>query len=154
MRANERASDPSWMYYAWREYGEHEISGAEDNPRIQEYRRYSLEQVVHDEVPWCSDFMNWVLREAGYQITKSSRARSWAEMVHNVVRRLDEPQYGAITVFWRGDFHGWQGHVAFYLGDVRDNIAVLGGNQNNQVGVNLYPKRRLLGYYWPLAVNE
>ena len=42
-----------------------EISGNEDNPVILKYADESgIAGVSHDEVPWCSIFVNWCCKKA------------------------------------------------------------------------------------------
>ena len=60
----------------------------------------------------------------------------------------DELQKGDILIFRRGS-EWWQGHVGFYVGTEivrgRKYYRVLGGNQDNEVNISLYPEYRLLG---------
>lgn len=94
-------------------------------------------------IEWCAGFLNAVLDEVGKPGAGSVSehpllARSflkWGESVD------DNPKEGDIIVFPRGN-QGWQGHVGIYLYTVtRDGIdyfAILGGNQDNSVNVQLF----------------
>jgi len=134
-----------WMDIAVCELGEHELAGFAANKRIAEYLR-GIGANESDETPWCSAFVNWVLKRAGYAVTGRANARSWMSYGEYV----QYPRYGAIAVFWRATPAGSLGHVAFYLRTEGANIKVLGGNQDNSVCAALYPRARLLGYRWPV----
>ena len=66
-----------WMNIANGEKGQAEIKGSKHNPRIVEYHQSTLLKASDDEEPWCSSFVNWVMRQTGYQGTNSARAISW-----------------------------------------------------------------------------
>lgn len=136
-----------WIDVAVRELGVTEVTGPRTNKRIAEYLK-GVGATESDETPWCSAFVNWVLRRAGYASTSRANARSWLKYGEE----LAAPQYGAVTVFWRGEPTGWQGHVAFFLADAGDYVKVLGGNQQNSVCAALYPRTRVLGYRWPVLM--
>lgn len=102
-------------------------------------------------VEWCAAFVNAVLEQN--RISGSSRvseypltARSfleWGQPVdHENIRR------GDIVIFPRGS-ESWQGHVGFFWGKVdrngREYWQILGGNQGNRVGIELYRADRALG---------
>jgi len=135
-------NDPAWLQVAARELGQHEIPGAQDNPRILEYGTAVDLRVDHDEIPWCSCFVNWAMREAGYQRTRSALAASWLQ--------YGMPAYdaarGAIVVLRRkgatsdvatGSATG--NHVGFLLSTSRTYVEVLGGNQHDAVKVSQFP---------------
>lgn len=106
---------------------------------------------------WCAAFVNTILENSGYESTKSLDmsyplvARSYLMYDSGVLEQ--ELQYGDIMVFRRGNSH-WQGHVGFYMG--RETIKgktyyrILGGNQDDQVSIALYPANKLLGIRRPL----
>jgi uncharacterized protein (TIGR02594 family) len=131
------------MDIAKRELGTAEIPGASNNnPRILSYIAvcgYSY----GDETPWCSAFVNWVLRQVGYSRTSNLRARSWLHW-----GQPSGPCYGAITVLTRTSDPG-SGHVGFLVREAGQQILLLGGNQANQVSVAWFPRIQLLGYRWP-----
>jgi uncharacterized protein (TIGR02594 family) len=137
----------NWMEIATCELGEHEIPGAKANKRILEYSK-GVGSFDSDEIPWCSAFVNWVLKRAGYQITGRANARSWLEYGLTI----GEPEYGDIVVFWRNQPDSVFGHVAFYLCDAGNKLKVLGGNQGNSICAALYPKTRVLGFRRPIKV--
>lgn len=138
-----RAGDAAWYAIAWGERGVREVAGPRDNPRIEEYQRATNYHADSDEVAWCSSFANWVMKTAGIRGTGLANARSWLDWG----QRLSTPKRGAIVVLRRGE--PWQGHVAFYVGERNGRLALLGGNQENQVKISYYDKSRLLSYRWP-----
>lgn len=95
------------------------------------------------ETEWCAAFVNSMLQYNNIPGTDSLVARSFLKWGKSVT----EPKLGDIVIFSRGN-EGWQGHVAFFIDyieiDGRQYIAVLGGNQNNQVSIKEYPTSRLL----------
>lgn len=135
---------PDWLQVAMRELGVKEVRGGEC-ARILEYFTATSCPAREDEVPWCSAFVNWVLRTAQMRGTGSARARSWLEWgVH-----LSAPRLGCVVVFSRGS-SPTQGHVGFYLGEgPAGQIRVLGGNQRDEVCIATYPASKVLGYRWP-----
>jgi|GEM_PF-5641161 len=135
-----------WLKIAWRELGVTETPGTTHNPRIVEYLQTTTlgrPENERDETPWCSAFVNWVLKKAGVKPrTNSAWARSW--LTWGVA--TDNPIPGTIAVFSRGQNAG---HVGFYLDEDQDRIKILGGNQANAVSVAWYPRSTLLGYREP-----
>lgn len=140
---------PIWMNIAENERGIAELKNG-DNPRIIEYHRTTLLNAKNDETPWCSSFVNWVLKQAGFEITKSAAARSWLK--YGTV--LEKSKFGAITILSRGSNLA-SGHVGFYYGqNDKNNFFLLGGNQSDKVSVQIFPNNRILGFRWPLKKGE
>lgn len=131
--------------------GLREIPGTKSNPQILGMLKLVDEWPEDDEVPWCSAFVNYIAWLLGLPQSRSLRARSWL----GVGRPVLNPQVGFdIVILKRGgpnepgpDVLDARGHVGFYAGtDVGEKIAVLGGNQDDQVRVSLYPRERVLGF--------
>lgn len=137
----EAAKLPLYYEIARKEIGVKEISGKSHNPRIIEYHTATALKATEDEVSWCSAFANWCLLKAGVKGTNNAAARSFLKWGKSV---KEDPKEGDICIFWRGSPESWQGHVGFYVREDLINIYVLGGNQNNSVCVQAYPKSRLL----------
>jgi uncharacterized protein (TIGR02594 family) len=133
------------------EAGVREAAGKRDNPRVLEYLRSVQGRrppwFVRDSTPWCSAFANWTVQGVGIAGTGKPNARSWLSWGIEV----DHPCDGAVAVLWRGVPAGPQGHVAFVCDPFPrpGRIQLLGGNQGNRVGLQLYPLRRVLGYRVP-----
>jgi len=125
--------------------GVKEVPGKGDNPFILGMLRLDSEWPQHDEVPWCSAFMNFVAWMLRLPRSKSLLARSWLDVglpVANPIPGWD------VVIFWRGyKDDGRTGHVGFYAGtDESGNILVLGGNQGNMVSIAPYDRTKVLGY--------
>lgn len=94
------------------------------------------------KTPWCAAFANAVLKKTGKRGTGSLAANSftsWGKKTHN-------PKNGDIVVLKPGRRY----HVGFYVGTVKRNgrtyVAVLGGNQSNQVKISYYPASKVVAY--------
>jgi uncharacterized protein (TIGR02594 family) len=135
---------PQPLSKAFEELGQAEVLGDADNPRIQEYLASVGMPSVHDEIPWCSAFVNWTMKQCGILGTNKPNARSWLAWG----TAIPSPVLGSVTVFSRGT-SSWEGHVAFFLDRGPGLIYVLGGNQGNRVSVTSEPESRLLGYRLP-----
>jgi uncharacterized protein (TIGR02594 family) len=67
-----------WMDIAVAELGVHEDSlPGQHNARIVEYHQTTTLKSTDDETPWCSAFVNWVMRQSGRTGTDSAAAKSW-----------------------------------------------------------------------------
>lgn len=138
--------DPKWLALARAEIGTKEIAGPEHNPAVLGYfRDAGFPEINDDETAWCAGFCNAILERAGYNGSKSLAARSFLTWGKEVTK----PYPGCIVVFWRVSPRSWQGHCAFYVGETKTHVKVLGGNQANAVNITEYPKSQLLGYRKP-----
>jgi uncharacterized protein (TIGR02594 family) len=135
----------TWLTIAEDEIGEKEVPGLNHNPRIIEYHRETTLSATTDEVPWCSSFVNWVMKRAGYTPTRSAAARSWATYGKDT-----PPVQGCIVVLTRNG----GGHVGFYVKSSANYVWVLGGNQSNAVNISAYPKSRVIAYRVPKQMNN
>lgn len=129
--------------FALKEYGTWEWPGKEHNPKVLKYsKEIGLKWVKDDETAWCSLFVNWCLKKAGYPITGEVRARSFEK--YGAVTK--KPELGDLCVFWRVTKESGLGHVGFYVSETQKYIYVLGGNQSDQVNIQKYSKANLLSY--------
>jgi len=141
---------PKWLELAWRDDGIREKKGSLSNPKVMRYYRdVGADWVKGDDVAWCAAFVGSCLERAGLGSTRSLMARSYLKWG----RKLNQPRRGAIAVFSRGSNKAL-GHVGFYIGENARSIFLLGGNQNDSVGIGTYPKSRLLGLRWPKGGRE
>jgi len=125
------------------QYGIKEVLGTENNPEIMKYfHEIGQSWVQGDETAWCSAFVNWCAKNAGYQYTGKLNARSWL----NIGKKVKDIHEADIVVFWRVDPNGWQGHVGIPIVEDESFIWVLGGNQSNMVRISAYNKDQLLAY--------
>lgn len=140
-----------------------EMPGNKEHPRIVQYHlattfgsltnnrtgRMQLRN-IHDEVAWCSSFVNWCLVQVGIMGTESAGAASWLRW-----GRPCQPKLGAITVIYNAtaakslSMTGY--HVGFLLSATGRYYELLGGNQGNSVQNRKYPTKswNLKGCRWP-----
>ena len=138
---------PVWMPVAWSQWHIREVTGARHNPQIIEYHRSTRLKATSDEIAWCSSFVNWVFQQVNVERTESAAARDWLQWGI----AIDEPVYGALVIFDRSTrLRPRGGHVGFAVGRSSSNrVAVYGGNQKNEVCVDVYDTKPVLGYRWP-----
>lgn len=113
------------------------------SPVVTEARRWLGKNPTGQARLWCARFMNFVLARTGYAGTGSDAAKSFAAYGH----RISGPQYGAIAVLSRKG----GGHVGVVTGVDRNGnpILIAGNNGRRQVGISVYPKRRVIAYVLP-----
>ena len=125
---------PKYMLIALGELGQKEVAGAADNPRIVEYHSATSYKATDDETPWCSSFVNWVMKQAGIARTNSAAALQWRDWGMKIDPK--KMKYGDVLVWNHG--HG-RGHVAFFVGRADNgDILALGGNQSNSVNIGRF----------------
>ena len=158
-KANNPSKDPAWLKIALREEGVAEMSGDQHTARILEYLQtcegLSQADASKDETAWCSAFACWVMEQDGRKSPRTAWAKSWKDWGKQ--EPADKPRRGAVAVFSRKSASTNGGHVGFFLEDLGDKIALLGGNQSNRVKISNYPKDgvlgafsyKLLSYRWP-----
>lgn len=143
---------PEWLKIAEGEIGQHEVRGGE-NPRIIAYHAATTLGAKEDEVPWCSSFVNWCMKQSGIQGTGSAAAISWASWGV----RLTEPRVGCITVIRQrkkgqdqatGSSSG--NHVGFFNKIENGRIFLTGGNQSDSVKVSSFglASYDVIAYRW------
>jgi len=89
------APSAPWMDIATAELGVHEDSlPGQHNARILEYHQTTTLKATDDETPWCSSFVNWVIRQSDRTGTNSAAAKSWL----NWGVEATNPTPGAIVV--------------------------------------------------------
>lgn len=141
---------PQWLAEAWREFGQREIAGSAENPRIVAlYRDAGHGEIQDDETAWCAAFTGACLKRAGVMPSGSLMARSYLTW-GTPSRRA---QTGSIAVLSRGGDPA-SGHVGFVIGETADSVILLGGNQSDAVSVAAFAKDRLLGLRWPMPNEE
>ena len=113
------------------------------NPRIVLYHSCAGRSQT-DEIPWCSAFVNWCMRQAQINGTGHPGARSWLQWGQS----LPKPVFGSVTVLTRPGA-AWYGHVGFYVGMWHDKVCLVGGNQDSRVKIKPYPISQVLGHRWP-----
>lgn len=138
-----------WMAIAEAELGVREIAGPRAQERILGYWKIcGHAHQSSDEVAWCAIFVGAMLTLAGYNHTKSAMARSYL----NYGKKLDGPEVGAIAVLARGKPPS--GHVAFVAGASATHVLLLGGNQGDAVKSVWFPRKDVIGYRMPTALDR
>ena len=126
-------SSAKWMSIAEKEIGQEEIPGNAHNSQIIAYHATTTLKATKDETPWCSSFVNWVLKQAGIKGTNSAAAISWQNW-----GKATSLQPGAVLVLHnikaQNSSLSYSGnHVAFLIKETATHYHVLGGNQRNKV---------------------
>ncbi len=136
---------------AQRFVGFREVSGTMDNPQILAMLRLVLPDADHDEVAWCSAFVNYVAWLLRLPRSGSARARSWLH-VGQVIPIRDAEVGFDIVVLQRGaggqpgpEVINAPGHVGFFAGSADNMVSLLGGNQGDSVNVSPFQASRVLG---------
>lgn len=139
----EKLEVPNWIKTALKEVGTKEIHGKNHSARVLEYHDTSAGDYSTDEVPWCGSFVNWVmLHHSKETVRYPERAKSWLSFGKTSII----PVVGSIAVKSRAG----GGHVCFVIGkDMEGNLYCLGGNQNNEVNIQLYKKEVFLDFRVP-----
>lgn len=120
--------------------GRKEFAGERDNPLILGMLQLDDSWPEHDEIPWCSAFVNFICFCCKLPRSKSLGARSWLSIGQPVL--LDAAKKGFdIVIFERGI----GGHVAFFDSVNDKSVFVLGGNQSDQVSYASFPRTRVMG---------
>ena len=155
---------PRWLSLARAELGQSEISGrrgGHNDVIVSYWRRGGIArrdgtswEPGNDETPWCAAFMGAILTEAGLAGTHSAMARSyetWGEAVATGERphRWASIPLGAVVVLNRPGAGAQSGHVAFAAGASERSVRLLGGNQNDAVSEDWFPKTRIIAVRWP-----
>ena len=126
-------------------FGVKEIEGEQDNKTIMTFfKETGNGSIKSDEEAWCSVFVGYCAKNAGFSYSKKATAKSWLEQG----TATSNPKPGDIVVFWREDPDSWKGHVAIYLGkdETTNEIICLGGNQDDQVCIRQYGSNHVVGF--------
>jgi uncharacterized protein (TIGR02594 family) len=147
-----------WFEIAEKERGVHETPGPKATERIVEYHAATTLKATSDEVPWCSSFVNWCMRQAGEKPTGSAAARSWLSWGEPC-----DPKKGCVIVIRRkmaghdkatGSMTGF--HVGFFEGLTPTHVQILGGNQGDSVKSSNFPlnKYEIMGFRQPKTESK
>jgi uncharacterized protein (TIGR02594 family) len=134
-----------WVEEMRRLIGQREIPGGKHNPFIVGlWSAIGVTWFSDDETPWCAGVLAWCLKRAKKPILGPAtvgRALAWLTYGGS----LDGPAYGAVAVKSRAG----GGHVGFVVGRYRSgHIAILGGNQDDQVKISAY-NESVFTFRWP-----
>jgi len=135
---------------AQRFVGMKEIHGVVDNPLVVAMLHLDHAWPEHDEVPWCSAFVNFICWLLRVPRSKSLVARSWLAIGTPIRVEFAEAGFD-VVILRRGinspgvDILDAPGHVGFFAGVEDETIHVLGGNQGDTVKVSAYRLDDVLG---------
>lgn len=132
--------------WARTQLGQKEVSGSKDNPVIQEYHSHArLGSSQHDEVPWCSSFLNAAADATGMEKTNDASAISWKKYVGDDTGDLVEE---GDVILLTPAVSGSTGHVTMankaFNRSKDKSFEGIGGNQSNSVCVASYPTSRIV----------
>ena len=115
------------------------VRNADGEPYIAEWAKRSNPLIVGffsattygdatDQTKWCAAFVNWCLRRAGREFTKSASSGSF----RCFGQHSEAPVAGDIAVFKNAGENkecSGSGHVGFWIRQDEKHVTVLGGNQ-------------------------
>jgi uncharacterized protein (TIGR02594 family) len=142
---------PASLKEALSHYGLLECIGKNSNPDIMKWAKEVGVSGWYpdDSVAWCGLFMGICQKRAGFpynsQLLSALAWAKWGDHIDN-----DKAELGDTLIFIRSG----GGHVAFYIGEGKDNFLVLGGNQGNAVGFEWVSKTRLFAVrraHWKIS---
>lgn len=136
---------------AQRFVGIREVPGSTSNEQILAMLRLDDEWPEDDSVPWCSAFMNYISWLLRLPRSKNLRARSWLLVGTPIELEEATPEFDVVILKSSGnkqpgaDVIKAEGHVGWFAGTDGSKVLLLGGNQDDSVSVDRYPKSRVLG---------
>lgn len=119
---------------AWQETG--------NNPNIKQlWDEIGYNGSIYaDETAWCAVFVSAVLKRSGNKYIKTASSQAYRNYGVEVPH-ISQAKVGDIVVFYRKGKNSGYGHVGFFAGKFNDNyIAVLGGNQSNNLNVRYFKR--------------
>lgn len=148
-------AEAPWLTRGRKEVGTKEIAGPKHNPAVLNYGiDAKVPDASKDEIPWCAWFVGAMLEREGIRGTHSALARSYAAAGWGDNLPKTELRPGAIVILNRPGGPDWQGHVGFAVGENDTHVFLLGGNQSNKVGVDPFPKSRIVAVKWPKGLPK
>lgn len=132
---------------AAKEVGVREVPGPGHNPRIAEYNQaMSLSfSPTDDDIPWNSQFLGWVVQQAGYtDFPNSAVSRSWEAWGQSSEDAIGDWEIGCIAVAWRRSPDSGTGIAGIYIGDKDEQyVRILAGNVFNAVDATTIARERV-----------
>jgi uncharacterized protein (TIGR02594 family) len=134
---------------AFRFQGTKEVAGSTSNPLVLAMLRLDNKWPTDDEVPWCSAFTNFICFLLGLPRSRSLAARSWLKVGTPVNLSEATPGFDIVILNRAGGSPDPKvdgpGHVGFFAGLDGSKVAVLAGNQSNEVNIQMFDATRILG---------
>lgn len=128
-----------------------ELPGAADNPFVMAMLQLDNTWPQHDEVPWCSGYVNFIAWLLRLPRSKSLAARSWLSVGRPITRGDEACGFDVVvladtdTITPGPEDTRAPGHVGFFGSFEGTRVWILGGNQSNSVSVAPFPRTRILG---------
>lgn len=128
-----------------------EVPSSKDSHQVMAFLTLDDSWPDHDEVSWCSAFVNYICWLLRLPRSKSLMARSWLSVGKSI--KIEELEVGFdVVILKRGgenepgpEVLNAPGHVGFFAGMEGEEILLLAGNQSNAVNVSRFPMSQMLG---------
>jgi len=121
-----------------------EIPGSKDNHQVLAMLKLDADWPEHDEVPWCSAFVNYIAWLCRLPRSKSLMAQSWLE-VGIPIQKTEAKAGFDIVILSRPNETTTAGHVGFFSSLIGSKVYILGGNQSDKINVCPFLETRILG---------
>lgn len=132
--------------------GTKETAGRLDTPMVLAMLKLDADWPEHDEVPWCSAYVNFIAWLLRLPRSRSLGARSWLKIGTPVPSLEDAKRGFDVVVLSRGsgiqpgpDTIAAPGHVGWFDQQDGMRVRILGGNQSNSVSYEWFPRHKILG---------
>jgi uncharacterized protein (TIGR02594 family) len=116
-----------------------ETKGALDNPQILAMLKLDGAWPEHDEVPWCSAFINYICWLLGLPRSGSLSARSWTDVGEPIQLHEATADSDIVVLSREGG-----GHVGFFSSCTATEVELLGGNQGDKVCLARFSISRII----------
>lgn len=129
--------------------GVKEVNGALDNPVIMSMLTLDNSWPQHDEIPWCSAFVNYICWLLRLPRSKSLMARSWINVGSYLDLKDAQKGFDIVVLKRTSNAPGPEvlnapGHVGFYAGHNKDEVFLLAGNQGDSVNITAFNPDKIL----------
>ncbi|WP_420333490.1 cell wall hydrolase [Roseibium sp.] len=148
----------------WMEFAEKELADkvSENTPqgrtRIAEYfDATGFSQGTADD-PWCAAFVSWCMSKCPPEIAKTyhpfknvaAGSANWRNWGNTQINPKGDPPKGAVVVLSPSKNTDAISHVGFFIEylDEKRLVAILGGNQSNEVNVTNFKAADVVGIRW------
>ena len=140
--------EPEWLTEARSLVGTKEVRGKGNNPIIMDWAEELDQWYPGDDVPWCGLFVAHCMSVGAPDEPQNFNrlgARAWDAFGEEC-----DPCVGAIIRFWRTHkTRSGNGHVAFVIGQHKNDFIIIGGNQSDNVTIAKKSKSMMLGCCGP-----
>lgn len=126
---------------------ESEIPGAENNWKLQHIIDHAMKSTgiylppewVSDKLPSCAVAVIYAESASGKDVSSLNfKAISFLKY-GTAVESLEKAKFGDIIVLYRFSPERWESHVGYLMGVIGNNVMLLGGNQDDRIGIDAFP---------------